>query len=458
MLLLREEMLQACRLDGREAVVCAFSGGPDSTALLLELKRLRDAGGIGPLYAGHFEHGIRGREARDDLAFCRKLCLELGVPLFSESGDVPACAEAEGLSLETAARKLRYAFLRRLKGALGAASIALGHHRDDQAETVLLHLVRGSGMTGLTGMSPRSGDLVRPLLGTGREDILAYLADRQQPYRLDSTNLSPDHSRNRLRQEGMAALKAINAQASAHIAQCADRLRAEDAFLEELTRNALKEAQGSRSALAKLPAVLQSRAALLLLRQVTEDFTEADVARLTRLFSLPSGRTVPLRGHLMARADGDRLYLGPEDADRLVVGSVWAEESCSRSLLVGEPLDTPWGVYRAEWVQSAHLPCPAHEAYADGDGLCGELYLRQARAGDRFVPLGMKGSKLLSDFYTDKKMDRLARTAPVVFDAKGPVFIPGGTVADRVRIKDETRRILHIIFEKGEASYGELGH
>ena len=131
MLLLTEEMLRACRLDGREAVVCAFSGGPDSTDLLLELKRFRDEKRIGPLYAAHFEHGIRGREAREDLSFCRALCLSLGIPLFSESGDVPSFAQREGLSLETAARKLRYAFLRRLKDALGAKVIALGHNRDD---------------------------------------------------------------------------------------------------------------------------------------------------------------------------------------------------------------------------------------------------------------------------------------------------------------------------------------
>ncbi len=448
MLLLSERTLTACRLNGREAVVCAFSGGPDSTALLLELKRLRDEGRIGPLYAAHYEHGIRGREARDDLAFCRGLCLELGVPLFSESGDVPAFAEREGLSLETAARQLRYAFLRRLKGALGADCIALGHHRDDQAETVLLHLVRGSGMKGLTGMAFRSGDLVRPLLDTGREDILACLAERRQPYRTDSTNAMTDAARNRLRQEAMGALKAINPRAAEHITQCAQKLRAEDAFLEDLAQDALTEADGSRSALAALPPVLRDRAALLLLRQVTEDFTEADVTRLTELFSLPSGRTVPLRGGLSARADGDRIVIGRRSA----------AESFFAELLPGEAADTPWGVYEAQWAEKARIPCPAHEAYLDGDKLSWPLTLRQARAGDRFAPLGMEGSKLLSDYYTDRKMDWAARRTPVVFDEDGPVFIPGGTVADRVKIEDETKRILHIIFEKGEASNAELGH
>ena len=436
MLLLTERTLTACRLHGREAVVCAFSGGPDSTALLLELRRLRDEGRIGPLYAAHYEHGIRGAEARADLCFCRKTCLELGVPLFSESGDAPALARSQGLSLETAARQLRYAFLRRLKDALGADVIALGHHRDDQAETVLLHLVRGSGMAGLTGMAPRSGDLIRPLLSVGRDEIMAYLAERDQDYRLDSTNALTDASRNRLRQEG------------AHIAHCADKLRAEDAFLDSLAQRALDDAQGSRKALAALPPVLQNRAALLLLRGVTEDFTEADVTRLMDLFAQPSGRWAPLRGGLIARAEGDRLSIGP----------VSEAEPFEAELPMGRPLATPWGVYEARWAEKAAIPCPAHEAYLDGDRLTGQLVLRPARPGERFAPLGMKGSKLLSDYFTDRKLYGRDRLTPLVCDEEGPLFVPDGTVADRAKITNETKRILHIIFTKGEERHEELGN
>jgi len=445
--LLTERTLAACRLREQAGVICAFSGGPDSTALLLELRRLRDAGRIGPLFAAHFEHGIRGQEAREDLAFCRAQCLELGVPLFSESADVPAFAAQAGLSLETAARQLRYAFLRRLRAALGADCIALGHHRDDQAETVLLHLLRGSGVRGLAGMAYRSEDLVRPLLGTGRDKILAYLAEREQPYRLDSTNLLPDAGRNRLRQEVMGSLTAINPRASDHIAALADRLRAEDAFLDDLARAAMKEAHGSRKALAALPPVLRDRAAMLLLRQVTEDYTAADVARMVRLFFLPSGRRATLRGRLIARADGDRLLFG-EEAEEVPFSAV---------LPLGEPLATPWGVYRAERAAEARIPCPDHEAFLDGDRVTGILQLRQARRGERFTPLGMEGSKLLSDYFIDRKMNRGARRTPLVADEAGVVFIPGGTVADRVKIDKKTRNILHIIFEKGEASHEELG-
>jgi tRNA(Ile)-lysidine synthase len=297
-------------------------------------------------------------------------------------------------------------------------------------------------------MAPRSGDLVRPLLFVGKDDILTYLTEWGQASRLDSTNALTDASRNRLRQAGMAALTAINPRAAAHIAACAEKLRAEDEFLNRLAQDALQKAQGSRAALAGLPPVLRERAAMLLLRQVTDDFTAADVDRLTDLFSLPSGRTAPLRGHLVARADGDRLTIGPAAA----------EESFRATLTVGEPLVTPWGVYRAEWVQKAPLPCPVHEAYVDGDRLTGGLTLRHARPGERFTPLGMQGSKLLSDYYTDRKMGRSARQTPILADESGPVFLPGGTVADRVKIQDDTKRILHIIFAKGAEDHEKLGH
>ncbi len=447
MLLLSEKSRTACSLREQGGVVCALSGGPDSVALLLELKRLHDEGGIGPLYAAHFEHGIRGEASREDMAFCRTLCLKLQVPLFVESEDVPAFARSAGLSLETAARQRRYGFLRRIRSALGADAIALGHHQDDQAETVLLHLIRGSGLKGLTGMAPRSADLVRPLLFVSREEILAYLAERGQPYRQDSTNALLDHSRNRLRHQGMGALVEINPRAAEHIARCADRLRAEDEYLDSLARQALLDARGSRKALSALPPVLRDRAAVLLIRGVTEDYTEADVARLSTLFALPSGRQVPLRGGLVARADGDRLILGPPP-----------KNACFQAgIAPGQTVETPFGRYRAAWAQKAGFPCPDTEAYLDGDRLQGALTLRQPRPGDRFTPLGMEGSKLLSDYFIDRKMSRDARQRPVLLDEAGPVFIPGGTVAERVKISDQTQRILHIIYEKGDESHGELG-
>lgn len=188
-------VLRGCGLHKNSAVLAAFSGGADSTALVLELARLSRQGELGAVYAAHYHHGIRGGEAERDLAFCRALCQRLGIPFLFERGDVPAAAREKGISVESAARELRYGFLRRAAARTGAEAVALGHHREDQAETVLMHLIRGSGLRGLGGMAPQSGLYVRPLLEAGKEDILAYLAERGESFCTDSTNAGDEADR-----------------------------------------------------------------------------------------------------------------------------------------------------------------------------------------------------------------------------------------------------------------------
>ena len=435
--LLTEETLAACSLNGESVVLCAFSGGPDSTALLLELVRQRDEGRLKQVYAAHLNHGIRPT-AGEDMAFCRRLCLSLGVSLFCESRDVPAVAKERGLSLETAARQVRHGFLDRVSHALGDVPIALGHHRGDQAETVLLHLIRGSGLRGLAAMSLRQGRLVRPLLSTSKEEIAAYLSERNQPYCLDETNADAAFARNRLRLTILPALEAIHPGARENICACAHKLAQEDAFLEDLAQKAYVEAGGSRRRLMALPMVLQLRIALWLIRRRTADYTQADAQRLVELFRLPSGSRVTLRGGLVARAEGDSLRF---DEEPPAVSDL--------PLTVGQEVQTPFGCYRTEWVNAARLPCSADQGYIDARAICGRLFLHQAQAGERFVPLGMAGSKLLSDYYTDRHMGQWERKTPLLMDEKGPLFVPLGTVAQRARIQEDSHNILHIHFIKG---------
>ncbi len=149
---LRDEMLSACGLKPSDGVLIALSGGADSVALLLESFRWKGENKIAVVAAAHFHHGIRGVEADRDAAFCRDLCNRLAIPYYEGRADIPSLAKEKGLSLETAAREERYRFLRKTKEAAGLSCIATAHHRDDQAETLLLHLIRGSGLEGLCGM------------------------------------------------------------------------------------------------------------------------------------------------------------------------------------------------------------------------------------------------------------------------------------------------------------------
>ena len=219
-----------------DGVVVGLSGGPDSVFLLYALHTLQARMGF-TLRAVHVHHGIRGAEADRDEAFSEKLCAKLDIPFQAVHVAAPAYAAQHGLSLEEAARILRYEALEAARQQLGqtrAAWIAVAHHLDDQAETVLHNLVRGAGLRGLAGMENRRNHVIRPLLSIKREDILKWLKQYDIPYVTDSTNADPHYTRNRIRSTVLPELREINPEASAHIAHSAALLREADAYFHAL--------------------------------------------------------------------------------------------------------------------------------------------------------------------------------------------------------------------------------
>ena len=219
-----------------DGVVVGLSGGPDSVFLLYALHTLQPRMGF-TLWAVHVHHGIRGAEADRDESFSEKLCAKLDIPFQAVHVAAPAYAAQHGLSLEEAARILRYEALEAARQQLGqtrAAWIAVAHHLDDQAETVLHNLVRGAGLRGLAGMENRRNHVIRPLLSIKREDILKWLKQYDIPYVTDSTNADPHYTRNRIRSTVLPELREINPEASAHIAHSAALLREADAYFHAL--------------------------------------------------------------------------------------------------------------------------------------------------------------------------------------------------------------------------------
>ena len=219
-----------------DGVVVGLSGGPDSVFLLYALYTLQGRMGF-TLRAVHVHHGIRGAEADRDEAFSEKLCAKLDIPFQAVHVAAPAYAAQHGLSLEEAARILRYEALEAARQQLTqapAAWIAVAHHLDDQAETVLHNLVRGAGLRGLAGMENRRNHVIRPLLSIKREDILKWLKQYDIPYVTDSTNADPHYTRNRIRSTVLPELREINPEASAHIAHSAALLREADAYFHAL--------------------------------------------------------------------------------------------------------------------------------------------------------------------------------------------------------------------------------
>ncbi len=315
---MRAEVLRWCRREALfspgDRVVCAVSGGADSTAMLWCLHSLQEALGI-TLQAAHFHHGLRGAEADRDEAFVRALCNQLGIPLTVGRADVAAYAAEAGLSPETAAREKRYAFL----DTLPCDKLATAHTADDNAETVLLHLLRGTGLRGLCGIPPRRERIVRPLLSVTHGQAVAYLQEAGHPWVEDSTNVLPDCRRNRLRQTVLPLLRREAPSLSAQLLSTTSLLREEDEFLDGLAAQVLLSAAegGSTWRVAPLlaaPPVLRRRA----LRQLTgqhlpQDVSQRHIAALEALLaSAEPAAQIDLPGGWVARRSYESLALTRE--------------------------------------------------------------------------------------------------------------------------------------------------
>lgn len=296
-------------------VLCAVSGGVDSISLLHWLweRGVRVA-------AAHLHHGLRGETADGDESFVRAFCTARDIPFYSKRADVRALAASEGLSVEEAGRKARYAFLERTADAIGAARIATAHHADDNAETLLFQLARGA-RSGLGGIAPVRGRYIRPFLDLTRAQIEAYAAESGLAHRVDETNADDAFSRNYIRHEILPRLAALNAAAPTHIAQTARTLRAEGEYLDALAAERLQEGGarlgGARvtvpcKAITGAPEALRGRMVRLLIDALDvgkKDFTARHYTAIEELCASEYGTHLDLPRGVTAEKQGGVLSL-----------------------------------------------------------------------------------------------------------------------------------------------------
>lgn len=438
--------LASCGVNKADTLLLGVSGGPDSVALLHILHVLRKDG----VFAAHLHHGIRGQAASNDAQFVEQLCARWSIPLHTEYADVPAAASAQRLPLEAAAREARYACLRRAKQRYNAAYILTAHHMDDQAETVLLHLLRGSGLRGLCSMQPRHEDLVRPMLFITRARIMAYLEEHALEYCTDQTNFEQNATRNRLRLSLLPMLKAQYNPAIVHTLSSTAQLLSEDeAYLLASAREALSLAKTAahtylRTPLLHLPTPLQSRA----LRLAMEDFGVYDIQRhdILRLQSLLDARTgakAPLPGGLVAQVSYAHLVFekgantghAPQSTASMNVPIPF---TCPGRFVI------PQGVFVSSYASEYRKGEGPFVAYMDADKLPPHVSIRGRLPGDVFFPLGAKGHRKLKSYLIDKKLPRPQRERPLLACGADILFFPGGTIAHDMRVTDTTRRIVRV--------------
>ena len=412
---------------GSKLVLAALSGGADSVALLSLLHDMRL-----PLHALHCNFHLRGPESDRDEAFVRQLCQQLGVPLTVAQFDTAAYARQNGISIEMAARQQRYQFFREQTEAMEAEAVAVAHHLDDQAETLILNLLRGTGLRGLAAMSPRTGIIVRPLLDVRRADLISYLSSRGLTYVTDSTNLERDALRNRIRLDIMPMLRQINPRADEAIAQTARIVR------ESLP--IYKEAVNGRFAAA---GVTPERMPLEFLRQ-----QGPEAPALLHEWLCQWGFNTTQQDEILRSlgATPGRMWQSPRaclllDRQALVI----------KPAAPGEDLTTPAQLPSEQQLQITRTIVSSidetgpHIAYFDADKLTLPLTLRTPRRGDYFYPLGLGGRKLLSDFMTDLHLSRFQKQAqPLLCHGDDIIWLIGLRSDHRYRVTKETKTIVRI--------------
>ncbi len=428
-----------------ETVVVAVSGGADSVVLLNVLEQLAPLWGL-RLVVAHLDHGTRGAGGADDAAFVRELAKARGFRVQIERTDVPALAKREGRSLEEAARACRYGFLRRAAAAVGARSIALGHTQDDQAETVLLQLFRGTGRAGSGGMAPRTAEgVVRPLLCVGREDVRRFCRDRGISWREDPTNADLAYTRNWLRHEVMSRLgERFGPAVAGVIARQAGIVRAEEAFLEEVTESAHGRACAARSArkiqfdvevLASYHVAVRRRVLHSALAALSMPEGGWPLRVVERLEKLSSGeRPVSLGPDVRAQVAGGRLVI--------VRGRI---AFCRKVPLPGSVKLRDLGLeLRVEQGTGGELRSDSEAtAYLDAATVMTPLEVRSPRPGDTFCPAGRSSDRAVRSFLARRGVPVLLRDeVPLLTDRRGIVWMAGHAVDTRCQPTSATKSVI----------------
>lgn len=437
-----------------ERVIVGVSGGADSICLLALLREYR---GYCPftLYAVHVEHGIRGEESLADARFVEKLCRDWEIPFRVERADVPGLVAGTGRTLEETGRAVRYEIFQQYAGRLGAERIAVAHNRNDQAETVLFNLSRGSGVRGLCGIRPVRGKIIRPLLFTERTEIEAWLKTRGIPWRTDATNLNADYTRNRIRLEILPRMEQeVNGETVKHMAECACQLQKAEDFLQKQAglryRAWVRETQtGLEIALADFlndEELMQEYVLRLCVERVRKgagrkDYTRGHIEDMKRLARMDCGKRMDFPGGLQAVRKNAVLELkcGPKPEKEAGALEVPLPENGIYEIL-GQ-------CFRVDYTEQngKEFPEKKYTKVLAYDTINHNICLRTRRAGDYLVVNRAGGRKKLKEYFIEEKIPREERDG-VILLAEGShiLWVVGHRISEAAKVTEETRYSLKI--------------
>lgn len=437
-------------LEKGDCLVVALSGGADSCALLLSLISFTDTYGLKMIVA-HFNHGLRGEESDEDEMFCRGLTQKTNLTFVTEKLRHPSIPK--GLSPEDYFRQERYRFLDKVALDHRANKIALGHHLNDQAETVLLNILRGSGLDGLKGFLPiRENRYIRPLMEVSRQEIHNFLNKAGIEYRSDSSNNNKVHLRNRVRSELIPYLKEnYNPRIEETLARMAEIIRRDDEFINEyileiLASPHIQKKQDEVSFSAAYFKTLHASVGYRLIKAILENlapdgggFSSAHVQSLVDLvIRCSSGKEISLPYHLKAQKEYDRIVIKSDNIEEIqdyeyfmaIPGIVDLKE---RHIILSA---------RRGRAEEVDLNC-GNRIYFDGDKIKEPLIIRNRRNGDWFEPLGTQGSQKIKKLFIDRKIPRTKRNhLALIADQESVIWIENIHLSERVKVSSETKNVL----------------
>ena len=445
-------------IEEKQAILAGVSGGADSVCLLLLLCSLKSRLDL-RLFVVHVEHGIRGEESLADARFVRDLCKRLSVPCQVCPVDVPGRAKRLGQSLEEAGRTARYEIFEREARALEErhgrkCRIAVAHNANDNAETMLYHLARGTGIRGLAGIPPVRGRIIRPLLALKREEIEVYLEKKGQKFCRDATNETDLYRRNRIRHRILPVMEELNPEAVRHMGRTGEMLGELDAWLQEVADRVLGaavEPDGLRKEpLRKLPEPLRREVLHRWIARIwgeNRDISCRHVEALAGLLEAPAGKEVWLPGGRRVVSTYRHLTTAEEDRREPVVGAVTLS---GRQLTEQGTMEMAAGGYRFSFAlrrreKNAEIPRKSYTKWFDYDKIKDDFEIRNRQPEDYLVIDDQGRRKPLNRYFIDEKVPRDRRDAlPLLACGHHVIWVPGYRISAYYKVDETTENILEV--------------
>lgn len=442
-------------------IVLGLSGGPDSMALLYVLLDIKKAIDFN-IYIAHLNHGVRGKEALEDQLFVEQLAKKLGLTCYSKTVNMDEYAKKAGLSSEEAGRKLRYDFFREILDKIGGGKIAVAHNKNDQAETLIMRFFRGTGIDGLKGMEYISDDIIRPILGIEREEIERYLKKKNIETRIDKTNLEPIYNRNKIRLELIPYIEEnFNSNIIDTLWRTSRICSIDSDFLEQYAQksyNSMVKKKLKDSIILDGEKFVEEhesiqrriiRNCILDIKGDLQGITEKHILDVLMLFlERGTGKSIDLIDNIIAKTSYDEFiiekkYIIEQKKDYMykldMEGTTYIDEiGYSFNVKVLPVTDIDKIDKNKRFIK-----------YFDYDKIKGDLYVRNRKAGDRFVPYGMKGTKKIKDYFIDEKIPKDKRDSiPLLTDDENILWIVGYRSSELYKITPNTKRVLVVSLNK----------